>query len=183
MNSNCPVHGKPFLDTPSNYPFAKYCLCSTSDETVEHSGNTKADVCTQSEPNSPGPSSITPHVATTTSSTCFVCSKDFRRWQDRDRHELTHLPFFLHCPAPDCEWRGNRPNVFKDHWDREHDTEYSGCPEPSETFDPQEILERIKNGNISLCEGVEEAILIVQVMGYDLQKWGMLERPWGRDGK
>ena len=44
-----------------------------------------------------------------------------------------------------------------------------------------EILDRIKNGAITLTEGQEQAILMVQVKSFELQKLDMMTHPWGRN--
>jgi hypothetical protein len=109
----------------------------------------------------------------------------FPRKQERDRHELVHLPFYIHCPAPKCAWRGNRAKEFQKHWWQEDHRCYHeqfGCtPVRSqiETYNPKVILDRVKNGIISLLEGQNEAILLVQIQSYELQKFGMLSHPWG----
>ena len=116
-----------------------------------------------------------------------MCDDFFSRWQDRDRHELVHLPFHIHCPAPGCGWRGNRPDAFRTHWHRTDHCRYHdqfGCaPEQNqiETYNLKEILDQIKNGTISLLDGQNEAILRVQVQSYELQKFDMLAHPWGRN--
>ncbi|KAF8265541.1 hypothetical protein EI94DRAFT_318253 [Lactarius quietus] len=191
MNSDCPVHGiYPLPHTPG--PFANLCLCSRPHETFEQLGNTEDHVSAQPQTNSPWPtlliqSSITPPAAATKDQwPCSMCSDLFPRWQDRDRHELTHLPFFLHCPVKDCTWRGNRADMFKKHWQQEdhhsYHTQYGGFPEQSqiETFNPWEILDQIKNGAISFREGEDLAILLVQVKSYELEKLCMMTNPWGR---
>lgn len=111
----------------------------------------------------------------------------FSRWQERDRHELVHLPFHIHCPAPRCAWRGNRPDAFRTHWHREDHCSYHeqfGCtPEQSqiETYNLKEILDQIKTGAISPLDGQNDAILRVQVKSYELEKPDMLTHPWGKN--
>lgn len=123
---------------------------------------------------------------------CSLCPEWLSRPQDRDRHELTaHLPYFFHCPVVGCAWRGNRFSEFKKHWqeqeqDQSHNIyreQHGDTPEQSliETFDPQDILDRIKNGTISLMQGQEEAVLMVQVKSFELEKLGMMMEPWGQN--
>ncbi|KAF8264163.1 hypothetical protein EI94DRAFT_1739052, partial [Lactarius quietus] len=175
-------------------PFANLCLCSGSHETVEKPSDTEDHVSTQPQPSIPGPystiqSSVTPPAAATKDQCNVPCAGIFPRWQDRDRHELSHFPSFLHCPVPDCAWRGNRPDIFKNHWQREdhrsYHKQYGGFPEQSqiETFNPWEILDQIKSGAISLSEGEDLAILLVQVKSYELEKLCMMTNPWGRTRK
>lgn len=130
-----------------------------------------------------------PVTATSNDWPCSMCSDSFPRRQERDRHELAHLPFFLHCPVAGCLWRGNRQWEFQRHWQQKDPNHRSGrklygcTPEQSliETFDPMEILDRIKNGAITLTEGQEQAILMVQVKSFELQKLDMMTHPWGRN--
>jgi hypothetical protein len=138
-------------------------------------------------PLSPTKSSITPRVATPTKDRyCRFCSVSFYRWQDRDRHELTHLPYFFHCPLPHCEWRGNRLHTFKTHWQQEdhrpYHESYGHSPKRSqiETYDPRPIL---RNGDVSFSEAEDQAIFWVQVKAYELQKPGMWADPRGRSRK
>ena len=50
-----------------------------------------------------------------------------------------------------------------------------------ETYSPKEILDQIKNGAISLPKGQEDAVLLVQIKSYELEKPDMLAHPWGRN--
>ena len=148
----------------------------------------------QPQPNDPGPSSaiwrpIVPSLITTNNQwPCSVCPESFPRRQERDRHELAHLPFYLHCPVSGCKWRGNRPGSFKRHWEQKdrghlsHREQYCRTPGRSqiETFNPKEILDQIKNRAISLTQGQNDAIFMVQVKGYELDKPDMMTHPWGR---
>jgi hypothetical protein len=117
---------------------------------------------------------------------CSICPESFHRRQEQERHRLTHVPYFLHCPLPHCEWRGNRANLFKRHWQQEdhrsYHEQYGHNPEQSqvETYDPLLILNQLINGAISLSEAEEQAIVLVQVKAYELQKPSMGRDPWGR---
>ncbi|KAH8996532.1 hypothetical protein EDB86DRAFT_3243400 [Lactarius hatsudake] len=115
------------------------------------------------------------------------CQNRSTRRQERDRHELVHVPYFIHCPLPHCAWRGNRADLFKKHWQQEdhrsYHEYYGRTPEQGhiETFDPWVILKQIINGAISLREGEDQAIVSVQVKAYELQKSSMWLDPWGRN--
>ena len=117
---------------------------------------------------------------------CSICPKSFSRRQERERHQLVHLPCFLHCPLPHCEWRGTRIYVFKDHWQRgdhlSYHEQYGHAPERSqfETYDPRVILNQFNNGAISFSEAEGQAIVLVQRKAYELQKPSMGGNPWGR---
>jgi len=198
MNNNCPVHSG--QHTSNDNPFAKFfCRCSGSLETVEQRAGAEDLVYTQPQPNLPASSSliqsavklVTPLVTTTRNCwKCPICPNSFPRRQERDKHELTHVPYFMHCPLPNCAWRGNRADLFKKHWQQEdhhaYHEHYGGhTPDGSqtETFDPWVILNQIESGAISLSEGVNQAIVLVQVKAYELQKMNVWTDPWGRSRK
>ena len=134
-------------------------------------------------PSSPIESSVT---TPTKDCYCQFCSDTFHRWQDRDRHEVTHLPYFFHCPLPHCEWRGNRIHTFKTHWKQKDHLSYhqiyGNSPKRSqlETYDPRTILNRVRSGVISFSEAEDEAIFLVEVKSYELQKPSMRTNPQGR---
>lgn len=104
--------------------------------------------------------------------------------QDLDRHELVHIPFYIHCPAPGCAWHGNRPSEFWKHWEQKgHRSYYNYTPGQSEieTYNPKLILDQIRKGTISLPKGQEDAVLLVQIKSYELGKPDMLTHPWGKN--
>ncbi|KAI9431046.1 hypothetical protein H4582DRAFT_1328600 [Lactarius indigo] len=196
MNNTCLVHSGLFQNTLDNYPFENFfCQCFGSPgslQTDEQLGDTGVPVYTQLQLDPPASSSpvhstIT-HGSTTTEDhwQCHICPESFCRWQDRDRHQWTHIPYFIHCPLPHCAWRGNRADLFKKHWQKEdhrsHHEHYGHTPEKSqiETYDPWEILNPIIDGTISLSEGEVQAIFLVQVKAYELQKLNVWTDPWGK---
>ena len=48
------------------------------------------------------------------------------------------------------------------------------------TYDPWVILDQIIDGTLSLREGQDQAVVLVQVKAYELQKPSMWMDPWGR---
>lgn len=191
MNSSCPA--------PSYLQHApgenSFCQCEASHQPVEQWTSTGSLVFIQPQLNFPTLSSTTHStvipfgtaVVTRNRWQCPICSESFARRQERDRHELKHVPYFIHCPLPHCAWRGNRTNLFKKHWQQEdhrrYHEYYGRTPKRSqiETFDPRLILNQITNGAISLHEGEDQAISLVQVKACELQKMSMLMDPWGRN--
>lgn len=118
MNSDCPVHGIYLLQ---HSPFANLCLCSgfeVSPLIVARPDTNEDPVFPQPQPRIPASSSPIQSPVTRPWQ-CALCSERFRRKQERNRHELAHLPFYIHCPAPNCLWRGNRDLEFRKHWERE----------------------------------------------------------------
>ena len=131
---------------------------------------------------------ITPLVTPTRNRwRCRICPESSPRRQERDRHELSHVPYFMHCPLPHCAWRGNRAGLFKKHWQKEdhrsYYEHYGRTPGQSQiqTFDPWLILNQIISGAISLHDGEVQAIFLVQAKACDLLKPGMWIDPWGRN--
>ena len=137
-------------------------------------------------PFSPTHHTITPPVTTKKNRwQCIICPKSFTRRQERNRHELSHVPCFLHCPLPHCAWRGRRAGLFRKHWEKEdhrsYHEHYGRTPRRSQiqTFDPWMILNQIISGDISSHEGEVQAILLVQAKACELQKPAMWMDPWG----
>jgi hypothetical protein len=118
-------------------------------------------------------------------SRCPACRLKLSRWQDRDRHILTHLPHWIHCPLPHCAWRGNHVKSIKQHWKRQdhlqYHMSYGNTPrrEQFQIFNPQEFVALIKAGTISASDAANQALIIVGVKANQLQKLSMSENPWG----
>jgi hypothetical protein len=116
---------------------------------------------------------------------CPACGVKFTRWQDRDRHIVTHLPHWIHCPLPHCAWRGNRVKSINLHWKRQdhlqYHESYGNTPrlEQFQIFNPQEFVAQIKDGTISASDAAVLALIIVGVKAKQLQKSSMSENPWG----
>ncbi|KAI9452225.1 hypothetical protein BJY52DRAFT_1226246 [Lactarius psammicola] len=193
--NHCPVHGYLLHNTPGENHFANFfCQCSAaSHQPIGQWASTGDPLYTHPQPNPPVPpfpirSTVTLRVpAAGNRLKCPICPESFPRKQERDRHLLKHVPYFMHCPLPHCAWRGNRAGLFKRHWQQENHRgyhEYYGHTSPGgsqiETYDPWVILDQIINGAISLREGQDRAIVLVQVKAYELQKPSMWMDPWGR---
>ncbi|KAH9054303.1 hypothetical protein EDB87DRAFT_109029 [Lactarius vividus] len=199
MNSNYPVHGYClFQHTPSdNHLGESSCHPFGSHQIVEQQRGDTDAAYIQSLQNSSAPSSpnrrTVPSRITTTGShldlACAICPESFPRKQERNRHLLKHVPYFMHCPLPHCAWRGNRAGLFKKHWQQEdhraYHKHYGHSPRGSqiETYDPWAILEQVINGAISPREGEDQAIFLVQMKGFELQKLNMWMDPGGRNKK
>jgi uncharacterized C2H2 Zn-finger protein len=116
---------------------------------------------------------------------CPACGLIFSRWQDRDRHVLTHLPHWIHCPLLHCAWRGNRIKSIKLHWKRQDHLQYHESYGPTpirdqfEIFDPQPFVNQTKAGTISASDAASQALIIVDVKADQLQKLSLSENPWG----
>lgn len=109
------------------------------------------------------------------------CPSSFGRAQDQRRHLLTHLPRWIHCPAPDCSWRGDRLSAFARHWGREHPSS-SQVPEEDQCkiFDPLPLMKGIADGSVYIQDAQKYAVSIVQKKAPILGKPELFENPWGR---
>ena len=116
---------------------------------------------------------------------CPCCPLEFTRWQDCDRHILSHLPHWIHCPVSECSWRGNRVKSFEQHWKRndhpQYHESYGGIPGPEEftIFNPQEFVDHIKTGNTSISDAVYQALVYVAAKAMQLEKLSLSENLWG----
>ena len=116
---------------------------------------------------------------------CPDCELKLTRWQDRDRHILTHLPHWIHCPLPHCPWRGNRIKSIKQHWKRQDHLRYheffgrTPRREQFAIFEPQELVNQIKAGTISTSDAAFQALNSVVMKAEQLQKSSMSENLWG----
>ncbi|SRR5216684_5831446 len=118
---------------------------------------------------------------------CTICSKEFGRVQERNRHVESYLPHSILCPSRGCTWTGRRQWDYKEHRRRKH----PGCGEvpgddTNEIYDPKEFVKLIVDGNpvdevarsafTKVQESLErlgKADIRSNVLGRnrDLQKW------------
>ncbi|KAF8494577.1 hypothetical protein F5888DRAFT_629022 [Russula emetica] len=115
------------------------------------------------------------------------CPSSLSRTQDQRRHLLTHLPHWIHCPAPDCFWRGDRLNAFVRHWGNDHHHPTTGSTQvPNEdqckTFDPQPLMKAISEG-FCIQAAQKHAISMVKKRALELRKPELSENPWGSKWK
>lgn len=75
---------------------------------------------------------------------CPVCSASFKRWQDRERHKLSHLPRWLQCQDPGCSWRGDRWEHLRTHRLKAHQSSSQELnTRESIIYDPSPLLNAI----------------------------------------
>ncbi|KAI9452219.1 hypothetical protein BJY52DRAFT_946770 [Lactarius psammicola] len=179
MSDTCPFHETFSCQVdPELYDYLEkhFCLCvelhRVSLEQRLDTGNSSSTLVT-----SPG---------ATSSSSGYICQSPtcltrFRRWQDRDRHLLSHLPHRIHCPLLDCQWRGNRVNVFVKHWETNHSGQPGGTPGPSEfiVYDTKVFVNLINNGIISVDVAGKCALDLVHMKANQLRKLSLSSNPWG----
>jgi len=114
---------------------------------------------------------------------CPKCWKRFGRWQDRDRHLLSrHLPRSLYCPYPACSWRGDRTDLFRQHWDA-----HGWGPVPKrgeyEIYPSKMILNWITNGRVSTDVAADYALLFAGEKARELGKLEAWKDLWGSKGR
>ena len=112
------------------------------------------------------------------------CPSSFDRPQDRKRHLLTHLPHWIHCPYPDCCWRGNRLGALRGHWANSHPPRGQDLDRDQfKAYDTGPLVERIEEGSISVEGAKNEAMTMVRAKAAELGKQELWENPWGRKGR
>jgi hypothetical protein len=108
------------------------------------------------------------------------CPASFNRSQERKRHLLTHLPYWIHCPDPGCSWRGNRLGAFRKHWGSDHP---SSIQEPDkdryEIYDPFPLVEVIIEGSLCIKAAQNKAISMVLMKASELGNSELCDNPWG----
>jgi hypothetical protein len=109
------------------------------------------------------------------------CLSSLGRAQEQRRHLLTHLPHWIHCPAPDCSWRGDRLRAFVRHWSRDHPSS-SQVPQEDQCkiYDPLPLIKEIAEGSLCVQAAQKYAISMVQKKASELGKPELCQNPWGR---
>ena len=111
------------------------------------------------------------------------CASSLGRSQDQRRHLLTHLPHWLHCPAPGCCWRGDRLHGFMRHWGNDHPSRIRVPNDQCRTYDPQPLMKEISEGTLRIQAAQMRAISMVKKRAIVLQKPELFENPWGSKWK
>lgn len=111
------------------------------------------------------------------------CTSWLGRNQEQRRHLLTHLPHWIHCPVPDCPWRGDRANAFAKHWS----THSPGSRVPNEDqysiYDPKPLMRAICDSGLCIQEAQGRAISMVKGKASELRKSELSDDPWGSKSK
>ncbi|KAH8993532.1 hypothetical protein EDB92DRAFT_417101 [Lactarius akahatsu] len=115
---------------------------------------------------------------------CPRCREPFRRPQDRNRHLLSHLPYWVACSYGGCSWRGYRLDAFRKHRDSEHRST-SQVPDEngSRLYDPGPLVDGIVRGSISIGDAENWAIRRIRNKALSLDNDELFMDPWGRKGK
>ena len=127
-----------------------------------------------------------------TDNCCPICSALPARPQDRKRHKVSHLPYWLQCPNPGCPWRGDRWEHLRTHRLKKHRLKKHRIkvhPSNSQASDklksiiynPWPLVEGITD-NITLEEARKVAIDLVEKKALEVGKSELWGDPWGRKG-
>jgi hypothetical protein len=113
---------------------------------------------------------------------CPLCPNlnSFGRQQDRDRHLLSHLPYWISCSCNGCSWRGYRLDAFKRHWYSEHKS-ISLVPDEdgSRLYNPKPLLKEIVQNPGSIRDAQTRAVSWVEEKAMELCKQELFADPWG----
>ena len=114
---------------------------------------------------------------------CKIClTVSFHRRVDLDRHiQQIHLPCWVFCPYPPCEWRGRRTDELQDHLAR------YGCNQNStekefRIYNVHIILDVIRDaGSHDVIQNAQNwAVHLVNERARELGRRGWIMDPWGR---
>jgi len=112
---------------------------------------------------------------------CPGCHAAFGRVQDRKRHMLSHLPYWLQCPIGDCAWRGDSWMNLDRHHRKNHPCSGQEVDRnESMIYKPWPLIEGIED-ETTLQNATQQAISLLGVRAVELRKLGLWEgNIWGR---
>ena len=114
---------------------------------------------------------------------CPACNVVFHRTQERKRHMLMHLPYWLLCPEADCAWRGDRWANLHTHHDKYHPSRSPGVDKNEcIIYDPWPLVQGIIDNAITPQNAAEQAISLLEKKAVEVEKLGLWEvNFWGRE--
>jgi len=128
------------------------------------------------------------HVSTFEQKTfiCVACGKSAGRQQELDRHyQSFHLPSWIFCPYPGCQWRGNRVDEFQAHLGQQKCGEQPAQEQEYQIYNVKMVLDWIKslqgNGVLSTAQNIAVDAVKERALELGEQEW--LKNPWGRSHK
>lgn len=98
------------------------------------------------------------------------------RLQELERHVLKHLPHYIYCPRPDCNWRGNRRYSLMDHYKKQHpvgEVLDRDSPDAFTIYDGKRLAKRLVNREVTLKQAIGEADAFVRTKAGELGKRAM----------
>jgi hypothetical protein len=94
------------------------------------------------------------------------------RPQELERHILQHLPYYIYCEQPGCNWTGNRLYALRIHLADKH----LGVPVPElelfMIYDAKGLVKRLLNEEINVEQAVGEARSLFHKKAVQLGKLG-----------
>jgi len=114
---------------------------------------------------------------------CPICSALLGRLQERRRHIVSHLPFWLQCPDPACSWRGSRWETLKNHRRKKHPSSGQGHHDDKSNsiiYDPWPLVKEITEYTTRIEDAGDIAKLLVVKRASELGKLGIWDDCWGR---
>ena len=94
-----------------------------------------------------------------------------------------HLPYYIYCGQPGCDWTGNRCYTLRNHLTRKH----TGAPMPEVEvymiYDAKGLVKQLLNKVIDVGQAVEEAQFLFQKKAMQLGKLGIQRWMKGFNGR
>jgi hypothetical protein len=84
----------------------------------------------------------------------------FGRAQELERHILGHLPRWICCTQPGCDWTGYRRDLLRGHLRKEHrdvPLREHGSEEIKKIYDAKRLVKRLLKKKITVEQAVCEA--------------------------
>ena len=108
------------------------------------------------------------------------------RQQELDRHyQMFHLPCWLFCPLPGCQWRGGRVDEFNKHWNGTHQSDQKPAKEQYQIYNVKMVLDWIKElqDDDVILMAQNFAVDLVKERALELGRQDWLQDPWGYSGR
>jgi hypothetical protein len=107
------------------------------------------------------------------------------RQQELDGHyQVYHLPCWLFCPLPDCQWRGGRVSEYNKHWNA-HQYDQNPAEGQYQIYNVKMVLDWIKDSQggdvVSIAQSF--AVDLVKERALELGRQDWLQDPWGYSGR
>jgi len=110
----------------------------------------------------------------------------FKRRQELERHiQSLHLPYWLFCSSPGCQWRDDRIDKLQRHRSTHNGQTASAGEQDCQIYNVKMILGLIKDsaGIDGITTGQSFAVDLVKERALEIEKQEWLEDPWGRSGR
>jgi hypothetical protein len=96
------------------------------------------------------------------------------RRQEMERHiREHHLPYYIHCGQPGCDWTGNRSYALRNHLTRKHIGVRMSEVEAYMIYDAKGLVKQLLNKEINVEQAVGDAQFLFQKKAMQLGKLGI----------